>query len=97
MPPIEEALAYEYNPAEWAYLSKMKESYIDGTPEYVREKVEELADSYATDDVGIVTICYDSRPGAVVWSWGGGGGLGWRELAWMVSLFDKLRTGMDRK
>ena len=37
----------------------MKESYIDGTPDYVRDKIEELADSYATDDIGIVTICYD--------------------------------------
>ena len=59
VPPIEEALAYEYRPDEWAYLSKMKESYIDGTPDYVRDKIEELADSYATDDIGIVTICYD--------------------------------------
>ncbi len=37
----------------------MKQSYIDGTPEQVRDKIEELADVYATDDLGIVTICYD--------------------------------------
>ena len=59
VPPIEEALAYEYRPDEWAYLSKMKQSYIDGAPEQVREKIETLADAYATDDIGIVTICYD--------------------------------------
>ena len=59
MPPIEEALAYEYSPQEWAYLSQMKQSYIDGTPEQVRDKIEALADTYATNDLGIVTICYD--------------------------------------
>ncbi|MXY47049.1 MAG: LLM class flavin-dependent oxidoreductase [Chloroflexi bacterium] len=58
VPPIEEALAYEYRPDEWAYLSKLKESYIDGTPEYVRDKIEALADIYDTNDIGIVTICY---------------------------------------
>ena len=59
VPPIEEALAYEYRPDEWAYLSKLKESYIDGTPEYVRDEIEALADTYDTNDIGIVTICYD--------------------------------------
>lgn len=59
VPPIEEALEYEYRPDEWAYLSKLKESYIDGTPEYVRDKIEALADTYDTNDIGIVTICYD--------------------------------------
>ena len=59
VPSVEEALRYEYNPAEWAYLSKMKQSYIDGDPAQVREKIEALADAYATDDIGVVTICYD--------------------------------------
>ncbi|MDE2687497.1 MAG: LLM class flavin-dependent oxidoreductase [Chloroflexota bacterium] len=59
VPPIEEALAYEYRPDEWAYLSKLKESYIDGTPEYVRDKIEALAYAYDTNDIGVVTICYD--------------------------------------
>ncbi len=56
---VEESLQYEYNPAEWAYLSKMKQSYIDGTPPQVREQIEALVHAYATDDIGIVTICYD--------------------------------------
>ena len=25
----------------------------------MRERIEELADAYATNDLGIVTICYD--------------------------------------
>ena len=25
----------------------------------MRDKIEELADAYATNDLGIVTICYD--------------------------------------
>ncbi len=59
IPPVDEALAYEYNPAEWAYLSKMKQSYIDGDPAQVKARIEELAHAYQTPDIGIVTICYD--------------------------------------
>ena len=59
IPPVDKALAYEYSPAEWAYLSKMKQSYIDGDPAQVKQRIEQIADAYQTTDIGIVTICYD--------------------------------------
>ena len=37
----------------------MKQSYIDGDPAQVKERIEQLADAYQTTDIGIVTICYD--------------------------------------
>ena len=61
VPSVDEALAYQYRPDEWAYLSKLKQSYIDGTPAQVKERIEALAYEYKTGDIGIVTICYDFR------------------------------------
>ncbi|MCH8871023.1 MAG: LLM class flavin-dependent oxidoreductase, partial [Chloroflexi bacterium] len=31
---------------------------IDGDPRQVKEQIEAVAESYKTDDVGVVTICY---------------------------------------
>ena len=59
MPPIEEALLYQFRPDEHAYLSSLRESYVDGDPETVKQKIEAVAESYETDDVGIVTICFN--------------------------------------
>lgn len=61
VPPVEEALLYPYRPDELAYVSQLRESYIDGDPQQVKEKIEALSDSYQTDDIGIVTICYDFK------------------------------------
>lgn len=59
VPPIEEALNYPFRPDELAYINQLKESYIDGDPEQVKEQIEALAESYQTDDFSIVTICYN--------------------------------------
>ena len=58
VPPIEEALLYQFRPDEHAYISSLRESYVDGDPEMVKQKIEAVAESYQTDDVGIVTICF---------------------------------------
>ena len=58
MPPIEEALLYQFRPDEHAYISSLRESYVDGDPETVKQKIEALAESYQTNDIGIVTICF---------------------------------------
>jgi luciferase family oxidoreductase group 1 len=59
VPPVEEALAYPYRPEELAYLEPAKRAYIDGDPQQVKAKLEDLADRYQTRDLTVVTICYD--------------------------------------
>ena len=59
VPSVETALAYRYRPEELAYITQFSASYLDGTPAQVKEKLEAIADRYDTDDLGIVTICYD--------------------------------------
>jgi alkanesulfonate monooxygenase SsuD/methylene tetrahydromethanopterin reductase-like flavin-dependent oxidoreductase (luciferase family) len=59
VPSVEAALAYRYRPEELAYITQFSTSYLDGTPAQVKEKLEAIADRYDTDDLGIVTICYD--------------------------------------
>ena len=58
VPPVEEALAYKFRPDELAYINQLREHYIDGDPRQVKEQIEAVAESYKTDDVGVVTICY---------------------------------------
>lgn len=59
VPPVEEALSYPYLPQESAYLAQVAQTTVDGDPSQVREKLEEIAELYQTDDLSIVTICYD--------------------------------------
>jgi luciferase family oxidoreductase group 1 len=58
VPSVEEALAYPYRPEELAYLEQVKQSYVDGDPQQVKAKLEDLADRYQTTDLTIVTICH---------------------------------------
>jgi luciferase family oxidoreductase group 1 len=58
VPSAEEALAYTYRPEELAYLDQVKRSYVDGNPQQVKAKLEDLADLYQTTDLTIVTICH---------------------------------------
>jgi luciferase family oxidoreductase group 1 len=58
VPSVEEASAYPYRPEELAYLEQVKRSYVDGDPQQVKAKLEDLADLYQTTDLTIVTICH---------------------------------------
>lgn len=58
VPTIEEALAYEYAPNEVAYTQQYTRLCVDGAPEQVKERLDELAEMYQTQDLSIVTICY---------------------------------------
>jgi luciferase family oxidoreductase group 1 len=58
VPSVEEALAYPYRPEESAYLDQVKQAYVDGNPQQVKVKLEELAERYQTTDLTIVTICH---------------------------------------
>jgi luciferase family oxidoreductase group 1 len=58
VPSVEEAVAYPYRPEESTYLEQVKRSYVDGNPQQVKAKLEDLADLYQTTDLTIVTICH---------------------------------------
>jgi luciferase family oxidoreductase group 1 len=58
VPSVEEALAYPYRPEELTYLDQVRRSYVDGNPQQVKAKLEDLADLYQTTDLTIVTICH---------------------------------------
>ena len=59
VPPVDEAEAYPYSGQERAYLEQQRQVNIDGDPDQVRTKLEQLAKLYQTDDLSVVTICYE--------------------------------------
>jgi luciferase family oxidoreductase group 1 len=59
VPPVEEALAYPYTPQEREYLAYFTQTTVDGDPQQVLAKLEAIAELYQTDDLSIVTICYN--------------------------------------
>jgi len=59
--PPETALAHSYTPEEKGFIERQAASNVVGDPERVRHGLEELADRYATRDLGIVTICHDFK------------------------------------
>ena len=56
--PPHDAASYSLGEDARRYLDGLKQSYIDGSPEQVREGIAKVAERYATDDVSIVTNCY---------------------------------------
>ena len=58
IPSVEDALAYQYAANEWAYTEQYRRLCVDGTPEQVKERLDELAELYETNDLSIVTICH---------------------------------------
>ena len=59
VPTLEEALSYQYAANEWAYTQQYLSRCVDGDPQQVKERLEDLAETYQTPDLSIVTICYD--------------------------------------
>lgn len=58
IPRVEDALAYRYQPNEWAYMEQHRRLCIDGDPQRVRVGLEAIAEQYQTRDLSVVTICY---------------------------------------
>lgn len=56
--PPEEASAYRPSPYEREVLESFTTSYVDGTPQQVKQGLLEVAERYGTDDLNIVTNCY---------------------------------------
>lgn len=58
IPTVEDALRYNFSPLELAHTAEQRSRCVDGDPEYVKSKLEALAEEYGTADLGIVTVCY---------------------------------------
>ena len=55
----ETALAHQFTPEEQAFLERSDRSAIRGTPDQVAAQLDDIADRFATNELGIVTICHD--------------------------------------
>ena len=58
IPPVEEALHYNFSPLEMAHTAEQRKRCVDGDPEYVKTQLEAVAETYGTTDIGVVTVCY---------------------------------------
>lgn len=63
-PKVEEALAYEYSPAERRLIDGHDSQNFYGTPEQLKERLTALAGQYHVDELIILTIC-DEFPARV--------------------------------
>ncbi|MDN5697982.1 MAG: LLM class flavin-dependent oxidoreductase [Rubrobacter sp.] len=59
LPSPEEALSYEYNEAERRIAEAHRTNQIVGGPDTVRQKIEDLAQRTAADEVMVTTAVYD--------------------------------------
>jgi luciferase family oxidoreductase group 1 len=57
--PPEEAARHAFTPEERHFLASSGMRATTGDPAHVASELEEIARSYGTDELGIVTICYD--------------------------------------
>src|SRR6266581_9498428 len=63
VPTLEEAKAYRYSPQERAYIEQQRSRLVHGDPGEVREKLLELKEKFAADELMVITITgdYESR------------------------------------
>ena len=57
--PPEEASIYPRNAEATEWETKFRQGYVDGSPEEVKQKVLDVVQLYAVDEVSLVTITYD--------------------------------------
>lgn len=57
--PPEEAMALDYSEAEMDYVDYLRNTWAQGSPGAVRQKLEGLARDYGTEELVLVTITYD--------------------------------------
>ena len=58
VPSPDEAVAYKYQPNEWAFVMQYQRLCADGEPQQVKEKLEAISEAYQTRDLSVVTICH---------------------------------------
>jgi alkanesulfonate monooxygenase SsuD/methylene tetrahydromethanopterin reductase-like flavin-dependent oxidoreductase (luciferase family) len=54
----QQALAYPVGPREQAFIASRQDSRAAGTPQQVRERIEQLAALHAADEIMAVTNMY---------------------------------------
>ena len=59
VPSPEEAMAFDYTPAEREYIDFMRDNSIHGDPATVKARITALAAEYEVDEVMVVTITHD--------------------------------------
>ncbi len=59
IPPYKDVAAQKYTQAEQARISNNRQRMISGTPDQVKEKLENLANDYDVDELVLVTITHD--------------------------------------
>jgi alkanesulfonate monooxygenase SsuD/methylene tetrahydromethanopterin reductase-like flavin-dependent oxidoreductase (luciferase family) len=59
VPPVEEALAYEYGASEKARVAYSRRRQVVGTSEQIKERRVALAQDYDVDELVVVSICFD--------------------------------------
>ena len=59
IPPVEDALAFDYTEPEREYLAMVKSRSLHGTPEQVRDRLLAMGEKLDVDDFVVVTITYD--------------------------------------
>lgn len=59
IPSVEEALAFDYTPAEREYIEFMRGNSIHGDPQTVKARITAMATEYEVDEVMVVTITHD--------------------------------------
>ncbi len=59
IPSVEESLAYQYTRDEFRFVQQYAQVCVDGDPQQVKARLDEIAEMYQTDDLSIVTICHD--------------------------------------
>lgn len=57
--PPEEAAERVFTPEEEAFLARSGMKATVGAPDTVRDEIATIADQYGTDELGVVTICFD--------------------------------------
>ncbi|WP_301107653.1 LLM class flavin-dependent oxidoreductase [Sporosarcina sp.] len=58
-PSPEQAAAYSYSQLEWELVQLNRERMIVGTPESVRQQLEQLAEDFQAEEIMLVSITYD--------------------------------------
>jgi hypothetical protein len=52
-------MAYQYRADEWAFVQTYARNCVDGDPQQAKERLESIAEAYQTNDLSVVTICYN--------------------------------------
>ena len=58
IPSVDEIKAMSFSGADEGFIEQQRAKSIEGDPQTVKEKIEDLAEQYETDDVIVLTITH---------------------------------------